>query len=410
MTTEQSSDVARLTVDRLHQWTNGETPGPCLVTIFPTNRCNLRCTICWQRWCEAERVEIPDERWLRLIDEAAEMGALEWNIVGGGEPMVRGDLVMKICERICAHRMEGSLHTNGTLLQRDYIERLIDMGLHRVAVSLDGPNEEINDRIRSKGSFAKATANLRLLKELRSKRRATCPHTSLVTTLTNLNYDKLDRMIELARDLGCDEGVILSGLIVQEDVCASFDLSKEQREALPEHLQRGMAAAKGLTNNFAAFLPEHRATLSRPEPSQGPTTTLGALASSRCFEPWLSLSITSDGRVGPCCAFWAEDADNIRDMSFKDVWFGTYMQRVRNQLITDDLPDYCHRCPYTIVLRTRALRERILWRQRQLEAQNQSRLTRGWRLMARTFGSVRKDGLAHTFRRAKQWLHVRRHS
>ena len=394
---------------RLYRWLEGETPGPCLVTIFPTNRCNMRCTICWQRWSEFTYDEVPDERWLRLIDEGAEMRVWDWIIVGGGEPMVRADLVMQLCDRICRHGMDGALHTNGTLFTRDHIEHLIDIGLRRVVVSLDGPNAEINDRIRTKGSFQKATENLRLFKELKRKRRARLPETSLLTTLTNLNYDKLDQMVDLARELGCEEGVTLSNLIVQEEVCASFDLSEEQRAEFPMHLRRAMRRGrwKRVLTNFRRFLPENQATLSRMEVAEDASVSLGRIAQSRCFEPWLSTSITSDGKVGPCCAFWAEDADNIRNMSLREVWLGPYMEKVRRQLVIDDLPEYCLRCPYTIVVRNEALRARLLWRQRQLELRNQSRLQAANDLAARTVGSLRRDGLVRTVRRAGEWLVVR---
>ena len=37
---------------RLDAWRNGGSAGPLRVTLFPTNRCNLRCSICWQRWAD----------------------------------------------------------------------------------------------------------------------------------------------------------------------------------------------------------------------------------------------------------------------------------------------------------------------------------------------------------------------
>ena len=101
---------------RLHRWQAGETPGPWTITLIPTNRCNLRCEICWQRRTEADfGHEVQDSRLEELVDEAAAMGVREWNISGGGEPMARAGLVLSLCERIRERDMNGALQTNATL-------------------------------------------------------------------------------------------------------------------------------------------------------------------------------------------------------------------------------------------------------------------------------------------------------
>ena len=50
----------------------------------------------------------------QIIDEAAAEGVVQAFVLGGGEPMVRSDIV--VLERIKHHRMRGMLTTNGTLL------------------------------------------------------------------------------------------------------------------------------------------------------------------------------------------------------------------------------------------------------------------------------------------------------
>lgn len=59
-------------VDRLLRWEQGDTPGPWYAAIYPTNRCNLRCSICWQRRFDSLDYsdEVPDERRLALVGNA----------------------------------------------------------------------------------------------------------------------------------------------------------------------------------------------------------------------------------------------------------------------------------------------------------------------------------------------------
>ena len=191
-------------VTRLLRWHAGETPGPWQLHLFPTNRCNLRCKTCWQRSIEfATDREVPDDRLLALADEAAALGVKEWFIIGGGEPMARGDLVIRLCERIRERGMDGVLHTNGTLFKPAHLESLVRMGWGRVKVSLDGPTAAVNDPIRGEGAFERATGNIRRLTELKREQGVSVPTVALHPTLVRQNFEKAGDIIELARDLGC---------------------------------------------------------------------------------------------------------------------------------------------------------------------------------------------------------------
>src|SRR6516162_5618354 len=201
MTLDDRSEQLR----RLLRWDSGERPGPgpTKITVFPTNICNLDCVHCWQRWGDYDktyRTEVPDERLLRLVDEAAEMGVRVWYFVGGGEPMGRGKLVMQMCRKIREYGMNGTLHTNGTLFRRGMLENLVDMQWSEVNVSLDGPNAEINDRIRT-GGFTKATEAVRRLSALKRTQNVRLPEIRLVVTVTNLTFDKITDFVDLAHDL-----------------------------------------------------------------------------------------------------------------------------------------------------------------------------------------------------------------
>jgi len=330
---------------RLDAWRTGGSAGPLRVTLFPTNRCNLHCSICWQRWADVDRSEMSDERLMRLVDECAEMGVREWLIIGGGEPMVRAGVVMNMISRICERGMNGGLHTNGTMFSQEQFEELIRVGWQRVTVSLDGPNEEINDSIRSKGSFAKATENIRKLVELKRRRNALLPGVSLYVTLTKLTCDKVEDIIELSHSLGCDHELSLSDLIVQGERCEELALTDEDWKTLRASARRAEVLANryGMATNIPCYT---------AEPGQAASCGLrrvewahGDPGGAICYEPWLSLSILPDGKCGPCCAFYDPDADSLANLSLQEVWRGKYLEAVRRQLREKCPPDYCSRCP-----------------------------------------------------------------
>lgn len=79
---------------RILRWRNGEQVGPWEMGAHPTNRCNLKCKICWERRAEKEigmsiydkATEVSDERYLQLVDEAAALGVRESPLSAGASP------------------------------------------------------------------------------------------------------------------------------------------------------------------------------------------------------------------------------------------------------------------------------------------------------------------------------------
>ena len=391
---------------RLDAWRNGRSAGPLRVTLFPTNRCNLRCSICWQRWADVDRTEMSDERLMRLVDECAGMGVREWLIIGGGEPMVRGQVVMKMISRIREHGMNGGLHTNGTFFDQAHFEEFIRVGWRRVTVSLDGPTDAINDSIRSKGSFAKATENIRKLAELKRLRNASLPGISLYVTLTKLTCDKVEDIVELTHALDCDHELSLSDLIVQGERCEELALTGDDWKTLRESACR----AEVLANQYQmeTNLSCYTSNAGQPAPCRlRPVQWAhGDAAAAICYEPWLSLSILPDGKCGPCCAFYDAAADSLANLSLQEVWRGKYLEEVRRQLREKHPPDYCARCPSNNLAMTNRFRqayhEHEFWR----------RLTGVHRfayLAKKGLQSVRTYGIRTAVKRGTEWMKLHLH-
>jgi MoaA/NifB/PqqE/SkfB family radical SAM enzyme len=386
------------------RWRNGETPGPWRITLFPTNRCNLKCKICWQRGAESldwdEETSTP--RLLELADEAAELGVRDWVIIGGGEPLIRADAVIPMCERIRSHDMNGVLQTNGTLLKPEISKKLIEMGWSKVNVSLDGPTKEINDLVRSEGSFDRSIENMRRLTEIKREMKSENPRLSFYTVITSANYDKIDQMVELAKSLGCDGGIELTTMVVHSEDGKPFQLTKEQLSALPKHIEKAIKLANtySMPNNFGIYLEENIVENPNAMRKQHPRGSGKSIIDAMCFEPWLSTAITAEGVVGPCCAFWDPKAESIQKVSFRDAWLGPYLNDLRQKLIKNEkLPGYCARCPSILFAQSEVLRTRLKW-------ETMSKTERAFYLAIKTVNSFKRFGLRRGLRRGSEWLRI----
>lgn len=387
-------------VARLLAWARGETPGPIHIEFYPTNRCNIQCRICWQRQDNYDKTyatEMSDERCLRLVEEAADLGVDWWTIKGGGEPMARGKLVMEMIRRIRARGMNGLLQTNATLLKPAQIEELVALGWHRVVVSLDGPTEDVNDEIRS-GGFAKACAGMRALTDAKARAGTALPQLEMNTVVTNRIVDRLDEVFQLAHAHGV-ERVYFSGLIRFTENCDPFLVGGEDMARLRARIADTAALADGL--GIAHNLPE----LLDPELWSSPNDReFGAerparrgLRETLCFKAYNELVIHPNGFAGPCCMSYDERADTLQDKTLREVWEEGYMRRVRGHFEHNRPMTYCAQCP-TSLYRDNVIQRALL---------NEALPPMGRRVrtaVAKGVDGLRANGLGWTLRHGAQWV------
>ena len=161
-----------------------------------TDRCNLRCSHCYQESYSGSSEMSLEE--LRAIADKLFSTLLKWKLKGrisltGGEPLLKKDLFplleyLEKSNQIC----KLSILTNGTLLNEKIVSSLENFSkLHYVQVSIDGANPETNDAIRGKGSFEKAIHGIRLLRKKDIKVR-------LMFTLHKRNAKEVPALIDLA--------------------------------------------------------------------------------------------------------------------------------------------------------------------------------------------------------------------
>jgi len=142
--------------DSLLLWMKGQTAPPAEVQIYPTNICNLSCVFCVQTTGEYEDVEeVSDNRWVEVIEEICDMGTKKILISGGGEPLVRKNLITEMIKILKKNDVNGRMIHNGMLWDPASAEVLVDHGWDSVTFSIDGGCAETHDALRGKASYDK---------------------------------------------------------------------------------------------------------------------------------------------------------------------------------------------------------------------------------------------------------------
>ncbi|RLG84495.1 MAG: radical SAM protein [Thermoprotei archaeon] len=167
-----------------------------IVWIF-TAKCNLNCRHCYtyrfRKLCELTL----DEK-IELVRELAEIGINHLNITGG-EPLIHRD-IRRILDVIYDLGLDVSIVTNATYIPRDIVSYLkkVDAYLY---ISVDGP-KEVHDTIRGVGSFEKTCKNIKMLRD------NDIPFT-IVMAINRLNYNYVEKVIDLALELGAEEAALI---------------------------------------------------------------------------------------------------------------------------------------------------------------------------------------------------------
>lgn len=169
------------------------SPGVRKVCWLLTMKCNLNCIHCSVSSSYASQPSPAPTDLLRVAKQLLNHGITDV-ILSGGEPTLIGDLPAVIaCLRSLGFRV--SLVTNATLLDREYVAKLVQHGLRKVTVGLDGATEATHDTFRGvAGAFERAVHGTRVLIDSGIQ-------VTVNTTLHNANLRELADILRLLTKL-----------------------------------------------------------------------------------------------------------------------------------------------------------------------------------------------------------------
>jgi MoaA/NifB/PqqE/SkfB family radical SAM enzyme len=160
-----------------------------------TRSCNLACGHCRASALRGPYPgELGTEKCLQLLDEIASVGK-PVIILTGGEPLLRAD-IYDIAAYGNSLGLRMVLATNGTFVTEAVAKKLIDSGIRRVSISLDGPDADSHDAFRGvPGAFNEALAGIEAMKKAGLEFQ-------INTTITQANLTQIKEIHDLAHRLG----------------------------------------------------------------------------------------------------------------------------------------------------------------------------------------------------------------
>lgn len=379
---------------RVQRMLRGEKLPPLMIDAEPHRRCSFKCLHCSRNTLDfdineySKRVEIPEERWYEIARESGEMGVKSWNIAGLGEPMLKPEMMMRLMTTIKEQGMFGELTTNGWYWTRDNIRKAVEIRWDCISVSIDGPDAASHEAIRRvPGSFKRACRTVKLLAELRRKRKTHLPNLTVNVVLSGYNYNRLPEMVELTRKLGADVLFVEPMVMYSEDQRKNVMVTQAQRNTLRKVVENAVRLAE--KRNIYAFItcldgddevkefnPELvesggalRDVILRGTEEQAEKYINDGGLSERdemvrhvmnipCYYPWLHLMITAEGNAvhcGECTVL----KDNIKDKSLNEIWWGSHLKKYRARHSKGNLSQFCEKCRPNVIGDMKLVRKSI---------------------------------------------------
>jgi MoaA/NifB/PqqE/SkfB family radical SAM enzyme len=138
------------------------------------------------------------------------------DFTGGGEPATHPrlpDMVRAAKEAGC----QAGFSTNGILLDPGLSASLVSLGLDWISFSVDAATAATYERIRRGAEFARLTANVAALRDLKARLRRKTPRMMLVFVMMHENYPELPAYVDLAHELGVQQVIFKNLDVILKD-------------------------------------------------------------------------------------------------------------------------------------------------------------------------------------------------
>jgi radical SAM protein with 4Fe4S-binding SPASM domain len=312
----------------------------CLVYFKLTPLCNLRCVMCGQ-WGDKGKMKhisvgeelkklVSLERYKEIVDEIAPQRPVIY--LWGGEPFLYPQL-LPLAKYMVDKGLYVSVNTNGTYLEK-YAEEIVRDRWSTIFVSLDG-FRETNDAMRGKGSYDRVAAGFKAINREKQRQKSNYPVMSIVTTVTNMNYQDLDKLAEASRDFNLDLHIFNLGTYTNDAIVAA------QRAFMKEKLNTDIDCLEGYNTGYNNHIdgaklerilynihqkdyghPIITVPVLNPEKTNTYYGDLETPVRNHCIVPWCQTNIDYNGDVHFCADYPDFILGNIKEQSFREIYNG----------------------------------------------------------------------------------------
>lgn len=287
---------------------------PVFISIEPADFCQLRCPECPVGKAARSKGTLADDQ--VIFDTISELrkSLLQIIFYFQGEPLLNPRLSEYIA---FAHKagIYTSSSSNGMLLHSDNARKLVESGLDKLIVSVDGATQEVYEQYRRGGKLVRALDGIKHVQYWKKALKSPTPFVEMQFIVFGSNQHQIKDIKRLAKEVGADALQLKSAQI--------YDFEKP--------------------NPLHTTLTRYSRYRKLPDGSYMLKSTI----SNKCRRLMGGSVLNSKGDVLPCC--FDKDSSHgygsVNDQSFVVAWQGAKAQSFRKAVFSNRKQfEICRNC------------------------------------------------------------------
>ena len=280
---------------------------PVRLHIQTISYCNARCVFCAYPTVKDKISHgiMEDDVYKKIIEEAALYKPKRVALLLMNEPLLDRKLSERIsyAKKKLGEETEVTITSNGSILTPNVVNRLVESGLDRIKISIQGITKDTYERVMGL-DFKRTFDGINLLIDTLKERKLKKP--KVVLSMVNVGHN-------------------------------DDELRKYKRYWRRKGVKATSVAFENKGGNIEDNVELH---------------PFGLQLMERCYRFNRCAYILYNGDLIPCCADWSRSVvlGNVKEKSIREIWHGEKLNAIRNSFLTGNraqLPKICQQCKVT---------------------------------------------------------------
>lgn len=272
-------------------------------SIEPSTACNLACPECPSGLKSFSRPtgKIDLESNKKIIQEVGKQ-LFYINYYFQGEPFLHPQF-LELIKEAKRNKIYTATSTNAHFISKEKAKEIVQAGLDRLIISIDGMTQKTYESYRVNGLLEKVIEGSKNMVEAKKNLNSQTPHLIFQFLVVKPNEHEVDQVFELAKSIGIDELRLKTAQVYNYQY---------GNELIPDN------------EKYARYVKKKDGTY-----------RLKATTGNHCWRMWSSCVFTWDAQVVPCC--FDKDASiklgSALEENFNQIWKSKKYSNFRNQIL-----------------------------------------------------------------------------
>jgi radical SAM protein with 4Fe4S-binding SPASM domain len=288
---------------------------PFAASIEPTTACNLGCPECPSGLKQFTRPTGKLDLGLheKMLEQLGKQ-LFYINYYFQGEPFLHPQF-LELIKAANKRKIYTATSTNAHFITKDKAKDIVNSGLDRMIISIDGLTQDTYEQYRRQGKLEKVLEGTKYMVEAKKALKSKTPHLIFQFLVVKPNEHEVEDVFKLGKEMEIDEVRLKTAQLYDYENGNPLMPSNEKYSRYKK-------------NKNGKFVPKYH-------------------LKDHCWRMWSSTVLTWDGKVVPCC--FDKDAKHVlgdvTKTPFKKVWNHPQYQAFRRQVFSDRKSiDICQNC------------------------------------------------------------------